>query len=71
MKIKKRDYLDAVDWTPVKTPEVLDGDMPYATHEGIFRVGDFEFRVAQLNTGERIIVGEDLEAFFCGLLKEN
>ncbi len=68
MKIKKGNYLDQVEWQEIKTPDVIDGSFPHATHEGIFRVGEFEFHVAQLNTGERIIVAEDIEHFFDALL---
>lgn len=58
--------LDRLEWKSREGPPP-EGDLPYATHEGVFRVGDFEFRVSQLNTGQRVIDADDLERFFGAL----
>jgi len=38
----------------------------YATHSGVLKIGDFEFRCYLLNTGERVIDSNDLACFFSG-----
>ncbi len=58
--------LNAVDWQPNGNhqPDWKEGDIPYATHEGVFRLGDLSIRCVQLNTGERLLVAEDVEKLF-------
>jgi hypothetical protein len=54
--------LDGLEWRELKgTPE---GDLPYATHEGILAIGEYKMRVYQLNDGRRVINGEDIAGFF-------
>lgn len=55
--------LDQAEWTPVPNSAPA-GDLPYATHEGVLRLGDQKLRVVQLNTGERVIDQCDFLAFF-------
>jgi len=55
--------LDAVDWNPVATLEKSRDGIPHATHEGILRIGGASIRVFQLNTGERVILPEDIRKF--------
>ena len=77
MKSPIETLLDQVEWK--ETPEtesvgtwfeasgvnfVNDEGLPYATHEGVMRVGDFEFKCYQLSNGTRVISKESMEAFF-------
>jgi hypothetical protein len=55
--------LDAVTWKPVSKPDG-DSELPYATHEGVLRIGAHELRCYRLNTGQDIIHAEDFEKFF-------
>jgi hypothetical protein len=59
--------LDGLEWKPL-TGEITadDSGLPYATHEGILRIGGAEFRVYQLNTGQRVIDEESLCRFLGG-----
>ena len=58
--------LDAVEWKEMPDSISTGEQAPqlYATHEGIMTVGDFEFKVYQLNNGQRVIAKESMEAFF-------
>lgn len=58
--------LDAVEWTPIPNTFATVG-IPYATHEGSLEIGETSLRVYQLSNGQRIIDGEDFEAFFSSL----
>lgn len=49
---------------PCDPPADTSSGLPYATHAGAIVIGSKRIRVYQLNTGERIINAEDLEAFF-------
>jgi len=40
-----------------------DGEL-YATHEGILKFAGAEFRVYQLNDGQRVFDASDIERFF-------
>jgi hypothetical protein len=56
--------LNEVDWKEVEIPPDERHNDLYATHEGILKIGVFQFRVYQLNNGQRIIDKEDLDKFF-------
>jgi hypothetical protein len=55
--------LDTLVWEELPALEGSQ-EIPYATHEGILRLGDIELRCYQLNTGQRVFDGADLEALF-------
>jgi hypothetical protein len=63
--------LDKVEWTPTENGEPREewkpGDLPYATHSGMLDLGGIMLRVYQLNTGDRVIDGEDVEKFLGGM----
>lgn len=52
-----------VIWKETGAQPGNDG-LPYATHYGVLHIGELEFRVYQLNTGQRVIDAEDMRAFF-------
>jgi hypothetical protein len=55
--------LDDVDW--VKCPDWgHENDEVWATHEGVLRLGEIEFKCYTLNTGERVFAADDIERFF-------
>lgn len=58
--------LDQVYWKEVQAAEPEPGQesIPYVTHEGVLKLGDIEFRVAQLSDGTRVINAEDLSNWF-------
>ena len=45
--------LDQVEWKEIEMP-ATDGDLPYATHEGVLTILGIALRVYRLNTGQRI-----------------
>lgn len=56
--------LDAIEWKSIEREGNIEGDLPYATHEGVLVIGGMSLRVYQLNTGERVIEEDDLVKFF-------
>jgi hypothetical protein len=58
--------MDGIEWRPITG--VLRDDsgsfLPSATHEGILRIMDFEFKCYQLSDGRRVINGDDVINFF-------
>lgn len=58
--------LDTVEWRALDAPTDPPSELPYATHEGVLSFGEFKLRCYQLNTGERVFDGDDVEAFFAG-----
>ena len=57
--------MDLVKWEPIEgADEVVDDGTPYATHMGVLRLGDFELRCYQLNTGERVFNADDVAGYF-------
>lgn len=59
--------MDSADWTAVDVQPAEDG-LPYATHEGVLRLGGFSLRCYRLNTGEAVFHADDVNAFFAGAL---
>lgn len=55
--------LNQVDWQSVEPPTKPTG-LPYPTHSGILRIGDFELQAFVLNTGERVFSEESIKKFF-------
>lgn len=58
--------LDQIEWKPiVRDLEISEDneDLPYATHEGIFYIGDFQMRAYKLSNGQRVIHKEDVDKF--------
>ncbi len=45
-----------------------EGDMPYATHEGLLKIGDLEFKCYRLSTGQSVIDSDDFNNFLGGIL---
>lgn len=63
--------LDGLEWIPVEPPQSGgDSDLPFVTHSGKFSFEGCEFRVYQLNTGERIVDGEDVAEFLGTIERE-
>ena len=58
--------LEAVEWK-VLGPTGENGK-PYATHEGILKIGENIFRCYKLSNGMTVIDEKDLLQFFGGLL---
>lgn len=57
--------MDRLDWTPVQGAEQeRETGLPYATHTGIFMIGDIQLRCYRLNTGQAIINAEDMHHLF-------
>lgn len=56
--------LDAVEWTPGERPTDCNPELPWATHNGVLRLGGFELRVYQLSDGRRVIDADDMNTFF-------
>lgn len=55
--------LDAVEWEVLDT-EAFIYDGAFATHKGVFHIGEAEFVVYQLNTGQRVFDAESVQRFF-------
>jgi len=55
------EILAGVQWR--ETGSQPEGDLPYATHEGMFEILGSKLRCYRLNTGQAIIHGDDLAAF--------
>ena len=56
--------VEVLPMVAVPPPEENPDNLPFPTHEGEMRIGSFKLRVYQLNTGQRIINADDLNAFF-------
>ena len=56
--------LDAVKFTEIQREEQPQEGALYATHEGVLVIGTFQFKVYQLNNGERVLDAKDVEQFF-------
>lgn len=57
---------DSVEWHPVNNPAVADvafNDIPFQTHEGKLQIMGFTIRCVQLNTGQRLLMSEDVEKY--------
>ena len=52
-------FMGAVEWTETGQ-QPNDEGLPYATHEGVMNIGGVKLRVYVLNTGQRVINGDDL-----------
>jgi hypothetical protein len=50
---------DQVEWQPVELHEPHD-TLPYATHTGTVRVGQWTLRCFQLSDGSRVFAHEDV-----------
>lgn len=56
--------LDAVEWTECPPTKDDGSGLPYATHYGVLDVMGIKLKVAQLNTGQRVIEEESLRELF-------
>lgn len=67
MKTPIETMLDRVEW---KATGAVDREsaLPYATHEGVFTIGDASLRCYRLNTGEAVFNADDFREQFSGLL---
>lgn len=57
--------MSAVEW---KALAPSTGDLPYATHEGVFDFGGLKLRCYRLNDGRAIFNADDFRAAFGELL---
>jgi len=62
--------LDQIGWTEIPSEGNAGSDLPFATHKGLWHLGEATLRVYQLNDGRRIIDCDDLDALFGGTLSE-
>lgn len=64
--------LDKIEWTEIERDEPIENsDLPYSTHFGIFKFGQFDIRCYQLNTGERVFHAEDIHTFFGDIVADH
>lgn len=56
--------LASIPWTAIEQTDPIDGSMPYATHVGALKIGDFEFKCYTLNDGRRVFDADDVARFF-------
>lgn len=59
--------LDGLDWQELPPPEhalVVDGDLPYATHEGTLAIGEIELRCYTLSDGTRVFDADSVVEVF-------
>mgnify|MGYP006921463783 CR=1 FL=1 len=60
--------LDGIIWVAAEQEPGQNGDnsdgIPYATHSGVLEIAGMKLRCYRLNTGQAVIDGGDLEAFF-------
>lgn len=58
--------LDSLDWQAVPEPDRVLDDLPYVTHQGVFRmdIDAPELRCYQLSDGQRVFDPEDVTRFF-------
>lgn len=55
--------LDSVEWKPCDPP-AEPTDLPYATHTGVLKFGEFALECVVLSNGQRIFTAESLRPFF-------
>ncbi len=55
--------LDQVDWSPTGISH-SDSELPYATHEGVFSLGNISLRCYRLSDGRAIFHADDMRALF-------
>ena len=61
MKIHFDELFNGVTWDEAPIPDDIPGDdVPYVTHTGVIRIGDFSFSCYQLSDGQRVIDAEGL-----------
>lgn len=65
MKTPIEILMEKVDWKETKL-NMEHSDIPFATHEGILKIGKFNFRAYRLSNGKRVIQAEDVHGFFNG-----
>ena len=54
-----------IPMTPIPQDAQGDGEgLPFATHQGLLKIGEAELLVYQLNTGQRVIEQSSLAKFF-------
>lgn len=54
---------DGVVFEPIADAVGTDDGVPFATHQGMLKLGAMDLRVYQLNTGVRVVDADDLAAF--------
>lgn len=62
--------LDGVEWTARGEVPPEDTSLPYATHEGVLRIGDVVLKVARLNDGRAVIEKGGIDAILGGDVAE-
>jgi len=55
--------MDGVQWE-ILPPQTEPSDLPYATHKGTLRIGDFAFDAYRLSNGLRVLDADSVERFF-------
>lgn len=58
------DWTDSIEFKPLPATPFTDDGIPYATHDGVFRLGTVEIRVYQLSNGKRVLDADDMERLF-------
>lgn len=67
MKTPIEMMIDGIQWHPVTPLDERCGNgdgVPYATHEGLLKIGDLEIECFRLSTGEAVISEAGLLKFF-------
>lgn len=64
MKSPIEEMMDRLDWEAIEQNAKPDGSLPYATHTGVLKIGDFEIRCYRLSDGKAIVDAEDFNKFF-------
>jgi hypothetical protein len=56
--------LESITYVPTNCVKSSDSDLPYVTHEGIFKLNEVEIKVVVLSDGRKIIPQEELDKIF-------
>ena len=52
--------LDDVKWEPI-VGSFVDSSIPFATHQGLLKIGELQLKVYQLSDGQRVLDMADVE----------
>jgi hypothetical protein len=54
---------NVTEWRALDQPAEVEGGL-YATHEGVWELGDYKLRCYRLSDGRAVIHADDVHAFF-------
>jgi hypothetical protein len=60
-----------VEWRVVQqsdTPDPIEDNLPYATHSGVLKIGDYSLRCYRLSNGQAVFNADDFEKFFSEII---